>query len=210
MRFLLLLPLLVASVSVSQASPNESYDISPAPVAERGRVVSTGSGSRYTDRDGWFVVDIPAGSKGEIGNKDGFETLLVEYPSGPQGQYRFCIFGKEPRSSKPASFDVLQARASQAFSPAFEQGFFDGKVPAQMTRRMVTLNEFGEGFKTRLKMNVWSMAAKQDQGRLQSVSVIGSMETPKGDISVGCEMVHDSQADAILSNALRVAEGVLR
>jgi hypothetical protein len=210
MRLLFLLPLLVASVSVSQASSNEAYDISPAPVAERGRVVATGSGTRYTDRDGWFVVDIPSGSKGEIGNKAGIETLLVEYPSGPQGQYRFCLFGKEPRASKPASFDVLQARTSRAFTPAFEQGMFDGKVPAQLTRRMVTLNEFGEGLKTRLKMNVWSLAAKQDQGRLQSVSVIGSMETPKGDISVGCEMVHDSQADAILSNALRIAEGALR
>jgi hypothetical protein len=209
MRFLLLLPLFVASVSNSQASSNEAYDISPAPVAERGRVVSTGSGTRYTDRDGWFVVDIPSGSKGEIGNKAGIETLLVEYPSGPQGQYRFCIFGKEPRSAKPASFDVLQARASQAFSPAFEQGFFDGKVPAQMTRRMVTLNEFGEGFKTRLKMNVWSMPTTQDQ-RVPAVTVIGSLETPRGDISVGCEMVHVSQADAILSNALRIAEGVLR
>lgn len=210
MRFLLLLPLLVASVSVGHASSNEAYDISPAPVAERGRIVAAGSGTRYTDRDGWFVVDIPAGSKGEVGNKDGFETLLVEYPAGPQGQYRFCAFGKEPRPSKPASFAALQARSSDAFTPAFEQGLFDGKVPAQLTRRMVTLNEFGEGVKTRLKMNVWSMAATQDQGRLQSVSVIGSMETPKGDISVGCEMVHDSQVDAILSNALRVAEGVLR
>ena len=209
MRFLLLLPLLAASVSVSQASSNEAYDISPAPVSERGRIVATGSGTRYTDRDGWFVVDIPAGSKGEIGNKPGIESLLVEYPSGPQGQYRFCIFGKEPRSAKPASFDVLQARASQAFSPAFEQGFFDGKVPAQMTRRMVTLNEFGEGFKTRLKMNVWSMPTTQDQ-RVPAVTVIGSLETPRGDISVGCEMVHVSQADAILSNALRIAEGVLR
>jgi hypothetical protein len=210
MGSLLFLAFLVASASASHASSNESYDISPAPMAERGRIVAAGSGSRYTDRDGWFVVDIPSGSKGEIGNKAGIETLLVEYPSGPHGQYRFCIFGKEPRSSKPASFDLLQARSSEAFTPAFEQGMFDGKVPAQMTRRMVTLNEFGERFKTRLKMNVWSMAAKQDQGRLQSVSVIGSMETPKGDISVGCEMVHDSQADAILSNALRVAEGVLR
>jgi hypothetical protein len=210
MRFLLLLPLLVASVSVSHASSNEAYDISPAPVAERGRIVASGSGTRFTDRDGWFVVDIPSGSKGEIGNKAGIETLLVEYPSGPQGQYRFCIFGKEPRSSKPASFDVLQARTSQAFSPAFEKGFFNGNVPAQMTRRMVTLNEFGDGFKTRLKMNVWSMPTTQDQQRVPAVSVIGSLETPRGDISVGCAVVHDSQADAILSNALRVAEGVLR
>jgi hypothetical protein len=210
MRFLLLLPLVVASASASHASSNEAYDISPAPVAERGRIVAVGSGTRYTDRDGWFVVDIPSGSKGEIGNKAGIETLLVEYPSGPQGQYRFCLFGKEPRASKPASFDVLQARTSQAFSPAFEQGFFDGKVPAQMTRRMVTLNEFGDGFKTRLKMNVWSMPTTQDQQRVPAVSVIGSLETPRGDISVGCAVVHDSQADAILSNALRVAEGVLR
>ena len=210
MRTLLLLPLLVASVSATHASSNEAYDIAPAPAAERGRIVAAGSGTRYTDRDGWFVVDIPAGSKGEVGNKDGFETLLVEYPAGPQGQYRFCVFGTEPRSSKPASFVTLQARSGDAFSPAFEQGLFNGKVPAQMNRRMVTLNEFGEGFKTRLKMNVWSMPATQDQGRLQSLSVIGSMETPKGDISVGCEMVHDAQADAILSNALRVAEGVLR
>ncbi len=210
MRFLILLPLLVASFSDSQASSNEAYDISPAPVAERGRIVATGSGTRYTDRDGWFVVDIPAGSKGEVGNKDGYETLLVEYPDGPQGQYRYCAFGKEPRPSKPASFDVLQARSRDAFTPAFEQGMFDGKVPAQLTRRMVTLNEFGGGFKTRLKINVWSMPSTQDQGRMQSVSVIGTMETPKGDISVGCELVHASQADAILSNALRIAEGVLR
>lgn len=209
MGSLLFLVFLVASASAADASSNAAYDISPAPVAERGRIVATGNGSRYTDRDGWFVVDIPSGSKGEIGNKAGIESLLVEYPSGPQGQYRFCIFGKEPRSSKPASFHVLQSRSSQAFTPAFEQGFFDGKVPAQMTRRMVTLNEFGEGFKTRLKMNVWSLPATQDQ-RVPSVSVIGSLETPRGDISVGCAVVHDSQADAILSNSLRVAEGVLR
>jgi len=210
MRILLFVPLLAASVSASYASSNEAYDISPAPVSERGRFVATGGGSRYTDRDGWFVVEIPAGSTGEVGTKDGLETLLVEYPAGPQGQYRFCAFGKDLQPSKPASFEALQTRSSDAFTPAFEQVMFDGKVPARLTRRMVTLNEFGDGFKTRLKMNVWSMPTTQGQARLQSVSVIGSMETPKGDISVGCEMVHDSQADAILSNALRVAEGVLR
>lgn len=210
MRSPIILSVLLAHICVFQAAHAEDFDISPAPASERGRIVPAGSGTRYTDPDGWFVVDIPAGSKGEIGRKDGVETLLVEYPDGPQGQYRFCIFGKEPMDSKPASFSILQARTQQGFTPAFEAGLFDGKMPPQVNRRMVTLNEFGEGFKTRLKMNVWSTPSTQAAERLPIVFVLGSMETPRGDISLGCELLNDSQADAIISNAVRIAEGALR
>lgn len=186
------------------------FDIAPAPAPERGKILPDGRGGvRYTDPDGWFVVSVPAGSKSRISPyKEGKPTSFdVIYPRGPQGQFRNCIFWKERIPGKPPTFTQLQARTAQGFTPEFDRVLFGKNVPANMTKRMIKLNEFGAGMKVPLQMNFRSYPAEPSKPGAPEVTIIGTIETPKGEVSVGCTMVHEAQGEAILTNALQIAEG---
>ena len=199
-----------ASLAIPTAANDADFDIAPAPAHERGKIVPAAQGGvRYTDADSWFVVSVPAGSKARISPyKEGTPTSLdVIYPTGPQGQFRNCIFWKERIPGKPPTFTQLQARTAQGFTPEFDRVLFGKNVPANMTRKMIKLNEFGAGMKVPLQMNFRSYVSEDSKPGAPAVTIIGTIETPKGEVSVGCTMVHEAQGEAILTNALQIADG---
>lgn len=206
----LIIAALPAVLCTTAIANDADFDIAPAPAHERGKIVSAAQGGvRYTDADGWFVVSVPAGSKARISPfKEGKPTSFdVVYPRGPQGQFRNCIFWKERIPGKPPTFTQLQARTAQGFTPEFDRVLFGKNVPSNMTKRMIKLNEFGAGMKVPLQMNFRSYPAEGSKPGAPEVTIIGTIETPKGEVSVGCTMVHEAQGEAILTNALQIAEG---
>jgi hypothetical protein len=201
---------LQATLCAAAIANDNDFDIAPAPAYERGKIVPAAQGGvRYTDPDGWFVVSVPAGSKARISPyKEGKPTSFdVIYPRGPQGQFRNCIFWKERIPGKPPTFTQLQARTAQGFTPEFDRVLFGKNVPANMTRKMIKLNEFGAGMKVPLQMNFRSYTSQDSKPGAPAVTIIGTIETPKGEVSVGCTMVHEAQGEAILTNALQIADG---
>jgi hypothetical protein len=194
--------LLWSAGALAQTPSPVSFDIKPAPTAQRGKMTPVGpDGSRgvnFVHERGWYIAHLPAGAQTRL-----IENGVRMFTFRAGGGERTCsVQTTAGRSGR--TFDQLQARIASLGDPghAFYRQISGGLAIAD--KGVVPLGHLAAG-KTAVKIMALSGTAK-DGGAFMTWSAI---EVPAGQIVVGCDATSAAQGRTSMGNLLAIAEGAM-